>query len=74
MHLSKYLTKVLPETTKDLFVEAGKITLEAADIASAGKIQVVDTGTNIVRNYDGKGLPEDTMSMIMGEVAKGYGI
>ena len=74
LYLSKYLTNVLPNTAKDLFVEAGKITLEVGDIMTSGKIQVIETGTNIVRNYDGNSMPEDTRSMIMGEIVKGYGI
>ena len=60
---SKYFTKVLPETTKDLFVEAGKITLETANVMSSGTIQVIETGTNIVRDYDPEDLPTTIISI-----------
>lgn len=72
LYLSKYLTKVLPETTKDLFVEAGKITLETANVMSSGTIQVIETGTNIVRDYDPEDLPQDMLNKIIKESGKGY--
>lgn len=72
LYLSKYLSKVLPETTKDLFVEAGKIILETSNVMSAGTIQVIETGTNIVRDYDPKDLPQDMLNKIIKESGKGY--
>lgn len=72
LYLSKYLSKVLPNTAKDVFIEAGKVTLDAADILSSGTIQVLETGTNMVINYDTNDLPQEMLNKIIKEAGKGY--
>ena len=70
--LSKVLSKALPNTTGDTIVFTAEDILTSTQIASAGKIQIVDTAGNIIKNYDSNNLTKETIDMIFKEAAKGY--
>ena len=72
--LSKVLSNALPNTAKDLVIMASEESITSANILRGSKVQIIDIAGNIVKEYDSKNLPEETMKMIVQEAGKGFAI
>ena len=72
--LSKVLSNALPNTAKDLVIMAAEESITSANILRGSKVQIIDIAGNIIKEYDSKNLPEETMKMIVQEAGKGFAI
>ncbi len=72
--LSKVLSNALPNTAKDLVIMAAEESLTSSNILRGSKVQIIDIAGNIIKEYDSKNLPEETMKMIVQEAGKGFAI
>ena len=70
--LSKVLSNTLPNIAKDLVIMAVEEKLTSSNILPCGAVQIFDTSGNIIKKYDSKNLPEETMKMVVKEASKGY--
>ena len=72
--LSKVLSNALPNIAGDLVIMAAEESLTSSNILRGSKVQIIDIAGNIIKEYDSKNLPEETMKMIVQEAGKGFAI
>ena len=69
--LSKVLSNALPNIAGETVIFTAETTIEATQLIASKKIQIIDTSTNIIKNYNADNLPSEIATMIGKEVAKG---
>ena len=69
--LSKVLSNALPNIAGETVIFTAETTIDATQLISSKKIQIIDTSANIIKNYNADNLPSEIATMIGKEVAKG---
>ena len=69
--LSKVLSNALPNIAGETVIFTAETTIEATQLIASKKIQIIDTSTNIIKNYNADNLPSEIATIIGKEVAKG---
>ena len=64
----------MPNTAKDLVIMAAEESITSANILRGSKVQIIDIAGNIIKEYDSKNLPEETMKIIVQEAGKRFAI
>ncbi len=68
------LEEAFPNTAMDLTTLTAGEALETAKIMSGGKVAIIDTAGNIIKNYDINDSPDAIRDMVSKEIVKGVAI